>query len=191
MSIKKLIFGLSVFFVLGAVVTAGCGPAAPAMDMPAETAEPSGPSPVTAPAWLNFKLTDVITGEVFTINDFKGKPVLLESFAVWCPTCLTQQKQIAELHEREGDAIIHISIDTDPNETAGKVIDHAERNGFDWYFAVSPAELTNALIDDFGLGVVIAPSAPVILINADQSARLLGSGVKSAADLLAEIEKGN
>lgn len=143
-----------------------------------------------ARSWMDIELTDVRTGQTFRISDFKGMPVLLESFAVWCPTCLRQQNETKRLLIREGDAIVHISLDTDPNEDEGRVREHLETHGFDWYFAVAPIELTNALIDDFGLGVVSASSAPVILICQDQSARFLRSGVKSADDLLQEIEKG-
>jgi thiol-disulfide isomerase/thioredoxin len=139
---------------------------------------------------MDIELTDVATGQKFKISDFKGKPVLLESFAVWCPTCTSQQREIKKLKEKEGEAIVHISLDTDPNEDEAKVREHIQRNGFDWYYAVSPIELTTALIDEFGLTIVNAPSAPVILICPDQSTRFLKSGVKSADQLLAEIEKG-
>lgn len=155
-----------------------------------QTTPTSSVAPPTASAWMDIELTDVATGQTFKISDFKGKPVLLESFAVWCPTCLAQQKEIKKVKQSEGDAIIHISLDTDPNEDADKIREHMERNGLDWYFVVAPIELTNALIDEFGLAVVNAPSAPVILISEDQSARLLRSGVKSADDLLSEIETG-
>ncbi|MFQ5815689.1 MAG: hypothetical protein ACE5G7_04255, partial [Candidatus Hydrothermarchaeaceae archaeon] len=56
--------------------------------------------------WADVELTDVATGERFRIRDFKGKPILVESFAVWCTTCLEQQRKIKELKEREGEAII-------------------------------------------------------------------------------------
>lgn len=140
--------------------------------------------------WKNFQLTDVATGKTFKISDFKGKPVLMESFAVWCPTCLQQQKQIKELRSTEGEAIIHISLDTDPNEDEDIVMDHLTTNGFDWYFAVSPPDMTRSLIDEFGLRFVNAPDAPVVLICGDQSSRFLGRGVKSADELISEINKG-
>lgn len=140
--------------------------------------------------WKNFELTDVVTGDSFKVTDFKGKPVLMESFAVWCPTCLQQQKQIKELKISEGDSIIHISLDTDPNEDNEIVMGHLTRNEFDWYFVVAPPEFTRAIIDEFGLGVVNAPAAPVVLICEDQSTRFLGRGVKSADELRSEIEKG-
>jgi cytochrome oxidase Cu insertion factor (SCO1/SenC/PrrC family) len=144
----------------------------------------------TAGTWRDTELTDVATGRGFKISDFKGKPTLLESFAVWCPTYLRQQKEMKKVLEREGDTILHISLDTDPNEGEAKVKEHLERNGLGWLFAVAPIELTNALIDEFGLTVVSAPSAPVVLICEDQSARFLRNGVKSADDLLSEVEKG-
>ena len=140
--------------------------------------------------WLNIELTDIATGEVFTIGDFKGKPVLLETFAVWCPTCLAQQREMQKLIESEGEAIIHISINTDPNEDENKVKEHIERNSLDWYFAVAPVELTRALIDEFGLNVVAPPRAPVVLICEDQSVKFLRSGVKSAEELISEVEEG-
>ncbi len=154
-----------------------------------ETVTPT-PSPVTAPAWMDIELTDVATGETFKIGDFKGKPILLESFAVWCPTCLAQQREVKKVKEIEGENIIHISLDTDPNEDEDKVREHIERNELDWYFAVSPVELTQALIDEFGLRFVSAPRAPVVLIGADQSTRFLRSGVKSAEELISEVYQG-
>lgn len=140
--------------------------------------------------WKNIELIDVATGKKFKVNDFQGKPVLLESFAVWCPTCLQQQKQMKELIRTEGEAVVHISLDTDPNEDESQVKNHIEQNEFDWYFAVSPIELTQSLIDEFGITIVNAPGAPVILICPDQSSRLLGRGVKSPEQLKSEIEKG-
>jgi thiol-disulfide isomerase/thioredoxin len=142
------------------------------------------------PAWMEIELTDVATGETFKISDFKGKPILLESFAVWCPTCLAQQKEVKKVKQTEGENIIHISLDTDPNEDEGKVREHIEINEFDWYFAVSPVELTQALIDEFGLSFVSAPRAPVVLICEEQSTRFLRSGVKSAEELISEVEEG-
>ena len=138
------------------------------------------------PEWMKIELIDAATDEVFRIADFVGRPILVESFAVWCSICLRQQKEMAKLVESHGEAIVHVSLDTDPNEDRSLVREHALRHGFDWLFAVAPIELTQALIDAFGLTVVNAPRAPVVLIESDGSARLLENGVKSA-ERLAEI----
>ncbi len=144
----------------------------------------------SAITWMDIELKDISTGELFRVSDFKGRPILLESFAVWCPTCLRQQKEMQKLKEKEGDTVVHISLNTDPNEDEDKIREHLEEHGFDWYFAIAPPELTKALIDEIGLAIVSAPLAPVILICEDESVRFLRGGVKSAEALLSEIEKG-
>lgn len=61
------------------------------MEQKAETAAPTSTPETTAPqprpkpkmAWLGTKLKDVVSGKSFAIDDFRGTPVLLESFAVW------------------------------------------------------------------------------------------------------------
>ncbi len=83
-----------------------------------------------------------------------------------------------------------VAIDTDPNEDAEQVRQHVERYALKGRFAVAPAGMTAALVDQFGPTVVSPPTAPVILISADQSeARLLKRGVKTAEELREIIEE--
>lgn len=139
--------------------------------------------------WKNIPLRDVHTGEIFRISDFAGKPILLQSFAVWCSTCRKQQQQLQQLQESVGDEVIIVSLDVDPNEDERSVRDHAIQNGFDWPFVVSPPELTQALINEFGTAIVIAPMAPIVLLCDDQQGRLLNRGVKKTDKLQEEIDR--
>ena len=143
-----------------------------------EAAEEPAAEPVVA--WLGVELTDINTGDTFTLAQFADKPILLETFAVWCPTCTNQQRQLVALHEEVGDDVISVSLNTDPNETANHITRHLSRHGFDWLYAVSPVELSRALRDEFGVAVLNPPSAPVILICPGQTERTLLSkrGVK-------------
>ncbi len=136
--------------------------------------------------WLSTPLTDIATNQQFTLDQF-NTPILLESFAVWCPTCTKQQNIIKDLHEIVGDTVTSISLDTDPNEDTAIVQNHINQHGFDWYYAISPPELTQSLIDQFGINVVNAPRAPIVLICPDHSARLLKNGLKSVEELQQEI----
>ena len=140
-------------------------------------------------AWANIKLKNVNTGKNFTISDFEGKPILIETFAVWCSTCTKQQKEIKRLHEELGDSFVSISLDVDPNEKEKLVKKHAANYGFDWYYAVAPPELTKLLIKQFGTAIINSPASPVILISEDNGARLLKRGVKSSEQLKIELEK--
>jgi len=134
-------------------------------------------------SWWNTELKDIRTGNSFLISDFEGKPIFLESFAVWCPTCTKQQKETKKLEAELGDAIVSISLDTDPNEDESLLRKHIEDNGFDWYYAISPTELTKELIKDFGVEIVNAPSVPVILICEDGSVHKLDRGFKNVEKL--------
>ncbi len=148
-------------------------------------AKSDAPSP-----WMHIELTDALTGETFKISDFKGTPVLLETFAVWCPTCTKQQREIKKLHEAIGDNVISISVDTDPSEDADKVTEYAERNAFSWRFAIDANDFARELVDEFGVNVVNAPAAPIVLIDEDLQAKLLRFGVKSADELKKDVENG-
>jgi thiol-disulfide isomerase/thioredoxin len=128
--------------------------------------------------WRDVLLTDIRTGNHFKISDFE-KPILIESFAVWCPLCTEQQNQVKELHKRLGDSFISIALNTDPNEDKEKVLNHINEHNFNWYYAISPPELTTELINTFGISFVNAPSAPMILICQNGSTTFLKRGVKS------------
>ncbi len=156
-----------------------------------ETTEKPTSSDNNLPLWMTAQLTDVNTQETFIIEEIaQEKPVLLESFAVWCPKCTSQQKETKALHEEIGDTVHSIALNTDPNEDAAKVIEHTQRFGFDWTYAISPKEVTQNLIDEFGVGIVNAPAVPMVLICSPTQSRMLSRGVKSVDKLKAEIKAG-
>lgn len=142
--------------------------------------------PVNASDWRQVSLQDVSSGENFTVAELE-KPLLVETFAVWCPTCTRQQVEIQKLHEKTN--ITSVSLDVDQNEDASKVKSHVERNGFSWRYAISPIELTNKLRKKFGNSIANPPSTPVILV-CENSSRRLQDGVKTVSTLQEEVEKG-
>ena len=93
------------------------------------------------PAWFSAALTDAATGETFTIQDFKGKVVLVETMAMWCPTCLRQQKEVKALHDLLGerDDFVSVGIGVDINENLAALKDYTAKNGFDWTYTVATA----------------------------------------------------
>ena len=179
---KKIIWGVLILIVAVVLIY---------LVIPRESSVKSGEiQSELAGAWINMELKAVSTQETFKVSDFSDKPVLLESFAVWCPTCTRQQRVTKNLEEEVGDSIVSISLDTDPNEDEARVLKHIQDNGFDWRYAVSPIEFTQGLIDQFGIDIVNAPSAPMILVCQNGKARQLGSGVKSVDTLKLEVAKG-
>lgn len=132
-------------------------------------------------------LVDVRTGERVTIGVLaEQKPLLLETMAIWCTNCRGQQGQVVEAHAL---ADFHsISLDVDPNERAADLADYAEREGFDWVFALADADLARLLRERFGTAVLNPPSMPKILFRTDGSVELIGLGTQlSASEVAAAV----
>ena len=174
---------------------------APVSSSPAATAEPSTaaasaqePSPsasVAADALLATTLTDVRSGETFTLGELAADgPILLEPMAVWCTNCRAQQHEVKRAHEA-GD-FQSVSLDVDLSETPDALAEYAEREGFDWRFAMADASLYRLLQERFGVAATNPPSTPLIVIEPDGTIRPLefGRGTRSADQLLAEVGAG-
>lgn len=143
-----------------------------------------------SPAWFSMALTDVHTGQVFTIQDFEGKVVLVETMAVWCSNCLQQQTQVKALHGQIGerDDFISIGFDIDPNEDIAKLKDFVDGQGFDWLYSVSPADVSREIASLYGDQFLNPPSTPMLLIDRHGVVHPLPFGIKSADELLKFIQ---
>jgi thiol-disulfide isomerase/thioredoxin len=130
-------------------------------------------------SWRSIEVTPVRGGDPFSVASF-DRPVVLETFAVWCPSCEKQQRKLRNLD----DSVVVVSLNTDPNEDAAKVRSHAESKGFEWRFAVAPPEMTKSLIDEFGPTVTNAPSTPIVVACQNGSAEFLSGRIHSAEAIL-------
>ncbi|MEN9562680.1 MAG: hypothetical protein RIR73_924 [Chloroflexota bacterium] len=143
-----------------------------------------------SPAWFGISLMNVRTNEAFTIEDLHGKVVLVETMAVWCPNCLKQQAQVQELHNLLGerDDFVSIGLDIDPNEDSSKLLSFIDEQGFDWAYAVSPADVSRDLASLYGDQFLNPPSTPMLVIDRHGIVHPLPFGIKSADDLLKAIQ---
>lgn len=77
----------------------------------------------TAP---NFTVRDM-DGRMVSLSDFKGKVILLNIWATWCPPCVAEAPSIDRLHkmfEDEDFALLAVSID----EGGKKVVENFMKN---------------------------------------------------------------
>lgn len=164
---------------LAATSPSGTTPASPAPSLPAE-------------ALLAVELTDVRSGETFTLGELAeaSGPVLLEPMAVWCSNCRAQQQEVVSAHQT--GTFSSVSLDVDLSESPEDLAAYADREGFDWHFAMTDANLYRLLQDRFGVASTNPPSTPLIIIGADGTVRPLefGRGTRGAEELLAELGAG-
>jgi cytochrome oxidase Cu insertion factor (SCO1/SenC/PrrC family) len=158
--------------------------------MPDAMAKPTEGAMMEAPAWYGASLTNIQMGDSFTINDLKGKVVLVEMMAVWCPNCKKNQEQVKALHALLGerDDFVSLGLDIDPNENAEALKTYVEDNGFDWYYAVPPAEVSREIASLYGNQFLNPPSTPMLIIDRKGAAHPLPFGIKSADDLMKALQ---
>lgn len=184
--------------ILTALFFAGCSSsprtAAPtptsANETQAQTIPPAPASGTKTPEWFDIKMTDVRTGQEFSINDFAGKVVLIETMAEWCPTCRHQEDQVKKLHTLLGNPsdFVSVSLDVDFHEDAASLQKYAQSFGYDWHIAIAPLQVQRALGNLYSAQYLNPPLAPMLLVDRNGTVYGLPFGLKSAESLKATIE---
>ena len=148
------------------------------------------PEAMMMPGWFSAALTNVNTGEAFTIADLHGKVVLVETMAVWCSKCRQQQNNVKALHGALGqrDDFVSVGLAIDPNEDAALVKDYIAQQGFDWTYAVASAEVEREIAQLYGDNFLNPPSTPMLIIDRHGEAHPLPFGIKSAEELQKALE---
>jgi len=170
------------------VMTPHDTPMPDAMTKPTEAAMDGGM--MEAPTWFTAALTNVQTGESFTINDLKGKVVLVETMAIWCSNCKKQQGQVKALHALldERADFVSLGLDIDPNENADALKSYVNNNDFDWYYAVPSVDVSREIAALYGDQFLNPPSTPMLIIDRKGAAHPLPYGIKSAEELLSALK---
>jgi thiol-disulfide isomerase/thioredoxin len=142
------------------------------------------------PDWFDIQLTDAQTDKTFTINDFAGKVVLLETMAMWCPNCLFQANEVRKLHKllEHPDDLISVSLDVDLHEDQDALKEYVQEYDFEWRFAVAPLEVDRALGNLYNAEYLNPPLSPMLVIDRDGNAHLLDYGMKDAESLKKSLE---
>jgi thiol-disulfide isomerase/thioredoxin len=146
-----------------------------------------------APAWLTAELTDACSGEPFTLADFAGKTVYVETLATWCPPCRDQlaraKEAAASIPEVERGDVVFVALSSEvglPRETLAA---YAADNNFPFVFAVMPAAMLQAMAGDLGREVAVPSATPHLIIAPDGTVGELRTGGTAPNDLLTLLEE--
>jgi len=83
---------------------------------------------------INFEFVDV-NGKVLKLSDFKGKWVLVNFWAPWCPLCWVEVPTLNELNKRNDFVVIGVGLDYGPDESIVK--DTASRHSIEFHAVVA------------------------------------------------------
>ena len=131
----------------------------------------------TGTTWMTIPITDTITGKQTSIVDLasSGKPIIMHTFAVWCPACSMQLRETKKLNQNNPDAFIILGVDIDPRENVAQVKNHVEKNQFTGMYASAPPEFTRSLMKTVGPQIIQTLPQTVIICN--KSVTYIGDGV--------------
>ncbi len=105
--------GVAAIAATGAVLAGGDG-AQPIASPEASATQPAAQDP--APALSG---TDPITGKLVSLDDFAGRPVVINIWASWCPGCIKEARDLRRFAAAHPEAVV-LGIDIQDTEAGAK-----------------------------------------------------------------------
>ena len=145
-----------------------------------------------APAWTSLPLTNVATGETFTLADYAGKVVFVEPMATWCTNCRAQLGRLnGALNQFDNSAgnFLFLGVSVELGLDNAALASYQTNQGFNNInFAVASTEFLQGLIDTFGRAANTPPSTPHFYIFPDGSLGELVTGPESTEELVTQFQ---
>ncbi|MEO8574044.1 MAG: TlpA disulfide reductase family protein [Pyrinomonadaceae bacterium] len=114
------------------ILLAGCRPAAPPVSVsnkpvsvngvPASDAQSQPTKPVGDMGWA-----DRVDGNVQKVKDLKGKVVILDFWATYCPPCIEEIPHLMALQAKHGPDLVVIGLNVGGDEDRPKIPEFLER----------------------------------------------------------------
>ncbi len=89
-----------------------------------ETATHAGVASISQAQLLSLK-GKTIDGKPFALSDYKGKVILLNFWATWCPPCKAEIPSFMKLYDEQSDQVVIIGVSVD--DTPQDVLDFLKR----------------------------------------------------------------
>ncbi len=136
-SVKRLAATIAGLAIIAAACGGGGGSSAePTAPPPTATAPPTAPEPRGEPApTLEFQ---TFAGDTVSLAAYVGKPIVLNFWASWCPSCVAEMSAAFRPVERElGDEITFIGMNIQDDRVLADAL--LVETGVEWISAEDPA----------------------------------------------------
>ena len=110
--VKKVIAAVVLIALLGVAIVQAMDKKAEPENASQEAANMSGLK-VGAKA-PDFELK-TLAGDTVKLSDLKGKKVMLNFWATWCPPCKAEMPAMEEFHKEAGDEVVILAVNIDPH----------------------------------------------------------------------------
>jgi peroxiredoxin len=110
--VKKVIAAVVLIALLGVAIVQAMDKKAEPENVSQEVANMGGLK-VGAKA-PDFELK-TLAGDTVKLSDFKGKKVMLNFWATWCPPCKAEMPAMEEFHKEAGDDVVILAVNIDPH----------------------------------------------------------------------------
>lgn len=121
----------------------------------------------------DFTLTS-LAGDKISLSDFKGKVVIVDFWATWCPPCRRGIPDLISLQNKYKNKVAVIGISLDRENTKAGVPSFVKKMGINYPIAY----FTDKVINDFG-GVNAIPTSFIIDQEGNIVSKMVGLYPKS------------
>ena len=100
----------------------------------------AGQPPISKESLFDFPAIKTLDGKLIPPNYWKGKVVVIERWASWCPFCNRQNPNVNALHksfQAQGLEVLALSVDKEPQAA----LDYMSKKGYGFHAAMMSPEL--------------------------------------------------
>ncbi|MBI1971311.1 MAG: TlpA family protein disulfide reductase [Candidatus Wildermuthbacteria bacterium] len=108
------------------------------------------PTPANQEKVLSLSFADY-EGKEIALSDFAGKPLVINSWAAWCPFCREELKDFSAVQKELGDTVVIIAIDRAENLQTAKSYSDALGVTQDLVFLLDPDDSFYRTIGGFSM----------------------------------------
>ena len=135
--VKKVIAAVVLIALLGVAIVQAMDKKAEPENVSQEAANMGGLK-VGAKA-PDFELK-TLAGDTVKLSDFKGKKVMLNFWATWCPPCKAEMPAMEEFHKEAGDDVVILAVNIDPHLDVKAFVDE---NGITFPIPLDEEDIVN------------------------------------------------